>query len=291
MLLQLNVKNLATLASVDLELTRGCIAVTGDTGAGKSLILDALELALGARADTGLVRAGTERAQIIAEFDIARLPSAKNWLRNNELDQDDELVLRRTLNSEGRSKAYVNGTPISTSQLRELSEQLVLMHTQHANQKLLQPKHQLELLDEFADQSQARTAFETAYHEWMSALSTLQTLKADASKADTERELLGFQVEELNTFNLKHGEFEQLDQEQRQLASGDTFIRVTEHSLALLSGDDTGGVINHTERLLSDVNLIADGHSRLQNASILLDEAAIALGEATERNTTRTRPI
>ena len=115
MLLQLNVKNLATLASVDLELTRGCIAVTGDTGAGKSLILDALELALGARADTGLVRAGTERAQIIAEFDIARLPSAKNWLRANELDQDDELVLRRTLNSEGRSKAYVNGTPISTS--------------------------------------------------------------------------------------------------------------------------------------------------------------------------------
>ena len=280
MLLQLNVKNLATLASVDLELTRGCIAVTGDTGAGKSLILDALELALGARADTGLVRAGTERAQIIAEFDIALLPSAKKWLRDNELDQDDELVLRRTLNSEGRSKAYVNGTPISTSQLRELSEQLVLMHTQHANQKLLQPKHQLELLDEFADQSRGRTTFETAYREWTSALSALQTLKADASKADTERELLGFQVEELNTFNLKHGEFEQLDQEQRQLASGDTFIRVTEHSLATLSGDDTGGIIKHTERLLTDVNQIADGHSRLQNASILLDEAAIALGEA-----------
>ena len=280
MLLQLNVKNLATLASVDLELTGGCIAVTGDTGAGKSLILDALELALGARADTGLVRAGTERAQIIAEFDIARLPSAKNWLRVNELDQDDELVLRRTLTSEGRSKAYVNGTPISTSQLKELSEQLVLMHTQHANQKLLHPKHQLELLDEFADQGQTFNTFESAYHEWTSALSALQTLKTDASKADTERELLGFQVEELNTFNLKDGEFEQLDQEQRQLASSDTFIRVTEQSLALLSGDDSGGFIDHTERLLTDINQIADGYSQLQNASILLDEAAIALGEA-----------
>mgnify|MGYP001171638823 CR=1 FL=1 len=280
MLLQLNVKNLATLASVDLELTRGCIAVTGDTGAGKSLILDALELALGARADTGLVRAGTERAQIIAVFDVGRLPSAKNWLRHNELDQDDELVLRRTLTSEGRSKAYVNGTPISTSQLRELSEQLVLMHTQHANQKLLQAKHQLELLDDFADQSQARTTFELAYHKWRNTSSTLQTLIADASKADTERELLGFQVEELNTFNLKHGEFEQLDQEQHQLASGDTFIRVTEQSLAFLSGDDTGGAINHIERLVTDVNQIADGYSRLQNASTLLDEAAIALSEA-----------
>ena len=147
MLSQLNVKNLATLASVDLELTSGCIAVTGDTGAGKSLILDALELALGARADLGLVRAGTERAQIIAEFDIERLPQAKAWLSDNELDQDDELILRRTLSSEGRSKAYVNGTPISTSQLKELSEQLVLMHTQDANQKLLQPKYQLNLLD------------------------------------------------------------------------------------------------------------------------------------------------
>ena len=280
MLLQLNVKNLATLASVDLELTGGCIAVTGDTGAGKSLILDALELALGARADTGLVRAGTERAQIIAEFDIARLPSAKNWLRVNELDQDDELVLRRTLTSEGRSKAYVNGTPISTSQLKELSEQLVLMHTQHANQKLLHSKHQLELLDEFADQGQTFNTFESAYHEWTSALSALQTLKTDASKADTERELLGFQVEELNTFNLKDGEFEQLDQEQRQLASSDTFIRITEQSLALLSGDDSGGFIDHTERLLTDINQIADGYSQLQNASILLDEAAIALGEA-----------
>ena len=280
MLLQLNVKNLATLASVDLELTGGCIAVTGDTGAGKSLILDALELALGARADTGLVRAGTERAQIIAEFDIARLPSAKNWLRVNELDHNDELVLRRTLTSEGRSKAYVNGTPISTSQLKELSEQLVLMHTQHANQKLLQPKYQLELLDQFADQCQILNTFETAYHEWTNALCALQTLKTDASKADTERELLGFQVEELNTFSLKDGEFEQLDQEQRQLASGDTFIRITEQSLALLSGGDNGGIIDHTERLLTDINQIADGHSRIQNASISLDEAAIALGEA-----------
>ena len=280
MLLQLNVQNLATLASVDLELTGGCIAITGDTGAGKSLILDALELALGARADAGLVRAGTERAQIIAEFDIERLPHAKAWLTNNELDQDDELVLRRTLTSEGRSKAYVNGTPISTSQLKELSEQLVLMHTQHANQKLLQTKHQLELLDDYADQGAARHRSSLAFKEWMDTLAALNTLKADASKADAERELLGFQVEELNAFNLQDGEFEQLDQEQRQLASGDTFIRVTEQALALLSGDDAGGLISHTEKLASDVSHIADGHAGLSNASELLDQAAIALGEA-----------
>ena len=280
MLLQLNVKNLATLASVDLELTSGCIAVTGDTGAGKSLILDALELALGARADLGLVRAGTERAQIIAEFDIERLPQAKAWLSENELDQDDELVLRRTLSSEGRSKAYVNGTPISTSQLKELSEQLVLMHTQHANQKLLQPKHQLELLDEYADQGLARQRTSAAVKEWIDTLSSLHTLQADASKADAERELLGFQVEELNAFNLQAGEFEQLDREQRQLATGDTFIRVTEQTLALLSGDETGGIISHTEKIANDVSQIADGHQGLENATELLEQAAITLSEA-----------
>ena len=280
MLSQLNVKNLATLASVDLELTSGCIAVTGDTGAGKSLILDALELALGARADLGLVRAGTERAQIIAEFDIERLPQAKAWLNDNELDQDDELVLRRTLSSEGRSKAYVNGTPISTSQLKELSEQLVLMHTQHANQKLLQPKHQLELLDEYADQGLARQHTSAAVKEWIDTLSKLHILRADASKADAERELLGFQVEELNAFNLQAGEFEQLDQEQRQLATGDTFIRVTEQTVALLSGDETDGIISHTEKIANDVSQIADGHQKLGNAAKLLEQAAIALSEA-----------
>ncbi len=280
MLLQLNVKNLATLASVDLELTSGCIAVTGDTGAGKSLILDALELALGARADLALVRAGTERAQIIAEFDIERLPQAKAWLSDNELDQNDELVLRRTLSSEGRSKAYVNGTPISTSQLKELSEQLVLMHTQHANQKLLQPKHQLELLDEYADQGLARQRTSAAVKEWIDTLSSLHTLQADASKADAERELLGFQVEELNAFNLQAGEFEQLDREQRQLATGDTFIRVTEQTLMLLSGDETGGIISHTEKIANDVGQIANGHQGLENATELLEQAAIALSEA-----------
>jgi len=280
MLLQLNVKNLATLASVDLELTGGCIAITGDTGAGKSLILDALELALGARADAGLVRAGTERAQINAEFDLERLPAARAWLIANDLDQDGELMLRRTLTSEGRSKAFVNGTPISTSQLKELSEQLVLMHTQHANQKLLQTKHQLELLDEFADQGKARDAFQSIYNQWTDTLERLNTLKTDASRANAERELLGFQVEELNAFNLTDSEFEQLDQEQRQLASGDAFIRITEQSIGILSGDDTGGLISHTERLANDLNSISGGHEGLQNAVDLVEQAAIALNEA-----------
>ena len=280
MLLQLNVQNLATLASVNLDFTEGCIAITGDTGAGKSLILDALELALGARADASLVRAGASRADINALFDIENLPSAKHWLQNNELDAGSELILRRTLTSEGRSKAYINGALVSISQLKELSEKLILMHTQHANQKLLQSQHQLQLLDDFADQGQSRRALQAAYDNWSDATSALHTLERDTSKANAERELLGFQVEELSIFQLADGEFEKLDLEQRQLSSGDTFIQVTEQALNQLSNEEIGGLISNTERLINDLTEISDGQAGLTNASELLDQAAIILGEA-----------
>jgi len=176
MLTELNVKNLATLTSVDLEFNHGLVAVTGDTGAGKSLILDALELALGARADTGLVRSGTERAQITATFDISALPDARQWLIENELDDEDTVILRRTITAEGRSKAFVNGTPLTNNQLKELSDQLVFMHTQHANQKLLQTKHQLALVDAFADQGDGFRQYQHHFATWRETLDQLESI-------------------------------------------------------------------------------------------------------------------
>jgi DNA repair protein RecN (Recombination protein N) len=280
MLTELNVQNLATLASVDLELGPGCIAITGDTGAGKSLILDALELALGGRADTGLVRSGTERAQISACFDITQLPAAKAWLIENELADEDELILRRILTAEGRSKAFVNGTPISTSQLRELSEQLVFLHTQHANQKLLQTRHQLELLDGYADQGLARETCRSAFTLWQAKHRELDALTRSAEKADQERALLQFQVDELVELALKEGEFAALDVEQRQLSSGESFLKFTDDALSRLSGDDAPGIISSTERIASDLKRLSDGHPELRNASDLLDQAGIALAEA-----------
>ena len=174
----------------------------------------------------------------------------------------------------------MNGTPVSTSQFKELSEQLVLMHTQHANQKLLQTKHQLALLDEFADQSLARDAFQTAYRDWVETFSALDLLKTIASRADAERELLWFQVCELDAFDLQDGEFRQLDEEQRQLASSDTFLRITEQTLASLAGDETGGLISNSERLAADITQITNVHMGLQNTADLLNQASIALTEA-----------
>lgn len=280
MLTELNVKNLATLTSVDLEFNHGLVAVTGDTGAGKSLILDALELALGARADTGLVRSGTERAQITATFDISALPDARQWLIENELDDEDTVILRRTITAEGRSKAFVNGTPLTNNQLKELSDQLVFMHTQHANQKLLQTKHQLALVDAFADQSDRFRQYQHHFATWRETLDQLNQLRADTAQADAERELLSFQVEELNQLNLGDTEFAALDVEQRQLSSGDAFIRTVDTALAHLNGGETDGLIAHAERIASDLERLAGEHQSLNNASELMTEATIALTEA-----------
>lgn len=280
MLTELNVKNLATLTSVDLEFKHGLVAVTGDTGAGKSLILDALELALGARADTGLVRSGTERAQITATFDISALPDARQWLIENELDDEDTVILRRTITAEGRSKAFVNGTPLTNNQLKELSDQLVFMHTQHANQKLLQTKHQLALVDAFADQGDGFRRYQHHFATWRETLDQLNQLRADTAQADAERELLSFQVEELNQLNLGDTEFAALDVEQRQLSSGDAFIRTVDTALAHLNGGETDGLIAHAERIASDLERLAGEHQSLGNASELMTEATIALTEA-----------
>ena len=280
MLTELNVQNLATLAAVNLELDRGLIAVTGDTGAGKSLILDALELALGARADAGLVRSGTERAQVTATFDVSQLPDALEWLAANELDDDTTVILRRTLTAEGRSKAFVNGTPLTNNQLKELADQLVFMHTQHANQQLLQSRHQLALVDAYADQGATRQSYENQFDAWRSAQNQLDQLKAETAKADAERELLTFQVEELNQLNLTDDEFEALDAEQRQLASGETFLTTVNQALGYLEGDETGSAVMQVEKIATDLTRLVPQHPQLSNAADLLTQAAISLTES-----------
>jgi DNA repair protein RecN (Recombination protein N) len=280
MLTELNVQNLATLTSVDLEFKDGLVAITGDTGAGKSLILDALELALGARADSGLVRSGTERAQITATFDISALPDARQWLIDNALEDEETVMLRRTITAEGRSKAFVNGTPLTNQQLKALSDQLVFMHTQHANQQLLQNKHQLMLVDAFADQGAARDVYQDLFTTWRDATDRLEQLRADAAHAEAERELLNFQVEELDQLNLGETEFAALDSEQRQLSSGEEFIRTVETALTQLTGADTDGLIAHAERIASDLERLSGAYPTLGNASGLMTEASIALTEA-----------
>ncbi|MEW7993197.1 MAG: AAA family ATPase, partial [Candidatus Thiodiazotropha endolucinida] len=149
MLIEIQVRNLAIVSSMELELLGGLTALTGETGAGKSILIDALGLALGERADNSLIRADSDRTEVTAVFDLKNLPEASEWLKHQELDEADECILRRSLNRQGRSRAYINGRNVPLQQLQELGSHLVEIHGQHAHQSLLKNSHQRRLLDAY----------------------------------------------------------------------------------------------------------------------------------------------
>jgi len=170
MLRALSIRDYVIVEALELELAAGFTALTGETGAGKSILVDALALALGARADASVVRAGAARADIAAEFDVAKVPAAARWLAQQEFDEPDgNCVLRRTIDSAGRSRAFVNGRPATAAQLREVGEMLVDIHGQHEHQQLLRRDSQRALLDAFAGAEALSREVAARHAEWRKA--------------------------------------------------------------------------------------------------------------------------
>jgi DNA repair protein RecN (Recombination protein N) len=166
MLRHIHIHNFAIVDELKLDLSSGMTVLTGETGAGKSILLDALGLALGDRADTGAIRAGVDRAEVSVDFNITEHQQAQNWLRDHELDDEDLCLIRRTVNRDGRSKGYINGRPVPMQMLRELGEQLVDIHGQHEHQSLLKREVQRQTLDDYAcTHSAANSATKSASHE------------------------------------------------------------------------------------------------------------------------------
>ncbi|MGB3724427.1 MAG: AAA family ATPase, partial [Glaciecola sp.] len=169
MLVHIAIKNLAIVKKVDLTLGNGLTAITGETGAGKSIALDALGLCLGDRAESNMVREGADKAEVIAHFDITKVPQALRLLKENELQQDDNLhecFIRRVINHEGRSKAFVNGIPVNLSQLKAIGKTLALIHGQHAHYQFLKPENQRHVLDQYAQHKPCLDAVQTAYKSY-----------------------------------------------------------------------------------------------------------------------------
>ena len=188
MLLTLSLRDFVIVESLNLDVQSGFTVLTGETGAGKSILIDALQLILGARGDSGVVREGAERTQIVAEFTLAE--RTKAWLNANELDVgEDTLLIRRTVDVKGRSRAWVNGIAVTAAQLRELGETLVDVHGQHAHQSLLKSSYQLKLLDDFAENGDVLKKVREAFEAWTKARKTLEeaTANADALAEKTER--------------------------------------------------------------------------------------------------------
>jgi len=284
MLLNLTIIDLAVVKSLDLDLEKGMSVLTGETGAGKSILLTALGLALGDRADSGYVRPDCKRAEVNLEFDLADAPGAQQWLKENELDDEQHCLIRRIVNQDGRSKAYINNRPVTLQFLQELSEKLVEIHGQHAHLTLLNSDEQRRLLDAYAKNQNLVDQVNTCYKHWLLAHKELANL-IKASVDQTEREeLLRYQIEELQQLDLANFSYSALSEEHGKLANLGQILSTGQAQVDLLYENDSQSVnqmLSHSVSELSDIARFApeliEICNLLSEAQIQTEEAAIQL--------------
>jgi DNA repair protein RecN (Recombination protein N) len=279
MLRRLAIRDFIIVDRLELEFSGGFGALTGETGAGKSILIDALALALGERADAGVVRAGCDRTEVSATFDIAWLPAVGEWLAANDLDADEELILRRVLDAGGRSRGYINGSPATAQQLREVGEFLVDIHGQHAHQSLLRAEAQRVLFDTHAGLADSARDTAAAYRRWRDALQLLQSATSGAEMLEREREQIAWQASELAALAVTGEEWEGLEAEHRRLGHAAGLIEGAQFALAALA-DGELACASQVDRVASRLGALADYDPALQEIAGLLQSAQAELGEA-----------
>jgi DNA repair protein RecN (Recombination protein N) len=281
LLLSININNYTLVESLEIEFSGGTTAITGETGAGKSLILDALSMALGDRADTSTIRQGKDRAQITATFDIDSIADAKQWLLEHDFADDCQCILRRIYNNEGRSKGYINGQPCTMQQLQQLGDMLVDLHSQHEHQSLLRRNTHRKLLDEFANSSDLADKVATLFGQWNHARNHLANLSKHSTELEARRELLEFQVAELQALNLNPSYLEQLEKEQQTLANAEQILQDSQQLLAICDQAENFNLRDGFNRALSILSNLKHKPEALQEVEQLLQSGLIQVDEAT----------
>ena len=279
MLNSIHIKNLAIVTTTEVEFERGLIALTGETGAGKSILIDALGLALGDRADNGMIRTDCDRAEISARFNLTDLPAVSDWLVEQALDSGDECLLRRVLVRDGSSKAFVNGSPVPARTLQALGEMLVDIHGQHAHQSLLRRDHQRELLDDFAGHRALCEKTSKLYREWQETAQRLQSLR-EASRDRTERlDLLRYQTDELEKAGPGENELSELEDEHSRLSNAGRLSSSSELMLSTLY-DDEESAQGRLNRAISELDELLSLDATLSGCREMLESANIQVQEA-----------
>lgn len=279
MLNHLSIKNFAIASEIEIDLNSGMTVLTGETGAGKSILLGALGLALGDRADSGMVRHGEKKAEICASFDVSEIPNAQAWLEEHDLDSDDECILRRVITAEGRSKAYINGQPSPLSDIKELGEQMIDVHSQHEHQSLLVKEKHRSLLDDYAGHETLANEVKDHYKAWQAKAKHFEMLTNNREETEARLQVLNFQVDELDSLALQDGEIEQLEQEQAKLGNAESLIQSAHEALTIAS-DDEGGAASLLQRAKHALSHLPSEDSTLSEALALFEEAAIQIDEA-----------
>ncbi|MCT8618627.1 DNA repair protein RecN [Glaesserella parasuis] len=282
MLTQLTINNFAIVRHLTLELNEGMSVITGETGAGKSIGIDALGLCLGYRSESSMIRNGADKADISATFSMQPTSPAYLWLKEHELldeDNPQECILRLMINQEGRSKAFVNNHPIPVSQLRELGQYLIHLNGQHAPQLLLKSEYQLEVVDNYANLHPLLAEMATQYHSWRKLHKQVKNFHQQCQENEARKQLLQYQVEELDEFAIKEGEFEQLEEDHARLANSEQLTELSQSVLNLLS-DDNANVDTMLYRAIRDLEELVEVDSQYQSALEMLNEALIQVQEA-----------
>ena len=284
MLTQLTINNFAIVRQLEIELAKGMSVITGETGAGKSIAIDALGLCLGQRIEISMVREGQERAEICATFFIEPTNPAYQWLQEQELQDPDnpsDCILRRVINADGRSKAFINSTPVSASQLKEIGQYLIHINGQHASQLLLKNDYQLQLVDTFAHHHDLLAQMREDYRAWKNLQTQVKTFQQKVAENEAKKQLLQYQVEELDEFALRPNEYLELEEDQRRLSNSEQLTQLSQSALQLLSENETVSIDSMLYRATQYIDELSELDPRYASVQTMLNDALIQVQEAT----------
>ncbi|RDV24609.1 DNA repair protein RecN [Alteromonas aestuariivivens] len=283
MLVHLSIKNFAVVKQLAIAFEQGMTAITGETGAGKSIAIDALSLCLGERADANSVRGEANKAEIIAHFNLEAIPAARRFLDEMELTSEDDensCFIRRIISKEGRSKAFINGTPVSLQQLKSFGQYLLAIHGQNTHLQLLKEDHQRNLIDGYAKHSDLMAQVSDSFRDWRNKQQELQFLQEAAQQRADRQQLLAYQVEELDDFALADGEFSELETEFRRLSNGQSLLEQAQTSFYHLYESDEGNALSVIQNSIERLSELEAHDATLSPIVAMLNEASIQVEEA-----------
>jgi DNA repair protein RecN (Recombination protein N) len=282
MLRSLQIRNFAIIDQIDVEFDQGMTVLTGETGAGKSILVDALGLVLGERGGNGLVRIGADRAEFSAEFGLTDLPEARHWLEEQSLEQGDDCVLRRVINADGRSRAFINGRAVSLQTLKVLGERMLDIHGQHFHQSLGRRDVQRDLLDHFGDLMELRDITERDFAKWQALANQLHDLESADTDRESRLDLLEFQLGELDALDLQVDEMSALQNERQKLQNAGRLADGVSLALQNIYDNDTA----NAQSLLADacrtLERLRAVDAQLDPILETLNETAIQVGESSD---------
>ncbi len=280
MLKHLYIRNFAIIDELELDFSSGMTALTGETGAGKSILLGALNLVLGDRADNDSIKQDCEYADIVAEFDISQLDDVTTWLVAQELNLEQECILRRRITKDGRSRAYVNGTPVNLQVIRELAEMLIDIHGQHEHQSMMKSAVQRQLLDDFARHPSLLETVSNLYVELKLLEEQLQHLRKTSKEQNDRLDLLRFQTQELDTLALEENEYLLLNNQHKRLANAEKISTAVQQAIHQLSEDENTNIQSAVSSIINSLNGINELDENLMPVSEILAEALVQIDES-----------